>query len=95
MIFFGLLFQPVLKVIENAFARDLGGIRLYNNIWDIDWATSNHDHDLSLRVGHSDTQTAGAQHTRGSTSSTDGEGEHQTRVQPCPPSRVLWPLSGS
>ena len=56
MIFFGLLFQPVLKVIENAFARDLGGIRLYNNIWDIDWATSNHDHDLSLRVGHSDTQ---------------------------------------
>ena len=26
MISFGLLFQPVLKVIENAFARDLGGI---------------------------------------------------------------------
>ena len=24
--FFGLLFQPVLKVIENAFIRDLGGI---------------------------------------------------------------------
>ena len=24
--FFGLFFQPVLKVIENAFARDLGGI---------------------------------------------------------------------
>ena len=26
MIFFGLLVQPVDKVIENAFARDLGGI---------------------------------------------------------------------
>ena len=29
MFFFGLLFQPVLKVIENAFAPDLGDIIQY------------------------------------------------------------------
>ena len=93
MIFFGLLFQPVLKVIENAFARDLGGIRLYNNIWDIDWATSNHDHDLSLRVGHSDTQLGHSTPVHRLAERTEREIIRQRITLPAI-ACVLCPLSG-
>ena len=49
MIFFGLLVQPVDKVIENAFARDLGGI-IQRYMGCRLWAMTDHD---AIRVGYS------------------------------------------
>ena len=56
MISFGLLFQPVLKVIENAFARDLGGIIQQYMGYRLGYERSRSRPTLSLRVGYSDTQ---------------------------------------
>ena len=47
---------------------------LYNHIWVIDWATTDHD---SKRAGHSDTQLG---HSTRASTSTDREGEHQTET---------------
>ena len=85
-IFFGLNFQPVLKGIETLLPETSEA--LDNNIWVIDSGTINRDHDLSLRVGYSDTQ-----HTRLSTNSTVGDGEHNNITLPAI-ACVLRPLSG-
>ena len=77
LVIFCLLFQPILKVIENAFARGLGGII---------------QHYMGYRLGYERSRSrpylyalATLIHSWGAAhacidynSSTDGEGEHQT-----------------
>ena len=48
--FFGLLFRPFYRVIENAFVRVLGGIVQRYTVWVIDWATTE---QKAIRVGDS------------------------------------------